>query len=109
MNWLHESAGPVAVLDTSDRRQHGQSLSAAVDMSKFHQVTFVFLLGDMANETIDAGVYESDASGGTYTALSGKQATQLAAGGIGQTTTNKLSSRFAVRNFLLENATSKVG
>ncbi|NBO91666.1 MAG: hypothetical protein EBV06_05040 [Planctomycetia bacterium] len=79
MNWLHESAGPVAVLDPQTVANTAK-LSAAVDMSKFHQVTFVFLLGDMANETIDAGVYESDASGGTYTALSGKQATQLAAG-----------------------------
>jgi hypothetical protein len=78
MHWLHESACPVAVLDPQTVANVAK-LTAAIDMAKFHQATFVFLLGDMAAETIDCGVYESDTSAGTYTALSGKQATQLAA------------------------------
>ncbi len=78
MQWLHETAAPVAVLDPQTVANVAK-LTAAVDMAKFAQATFVFLLGDMAAETIDCGVYECADSGGTYTALSGKQATQLAA------------------------------
>jgi hypothetical protein len=48
-----------------------------VDMSKWHEAMFVCLLGDMAAETINFQVKESDASGGTYATL--KSAAQLAA------------------------------
>ncbi|MGL4553465.1 MAG: hypothetical protein ACRC33_20045 [Gemmataceae bacterium] len=78
MHWLHESACPAAVLDPQTVNSTAK-LTAAVDMAKFPQVSFVFLLGDMASETIDCGVYESDGSAGTYAALTGKQATQLSA------------------------------
>lgn len=78
MDWLHESAILCAVLDPQTVANTAK-LTAAVDMSKFSEVTFTFLLGDMASETVDCGVYESAAAGGTYTALAGKQATQLAA------------------------------
>jgi len=54
-----------------------EKLTDAVDMSKWHEAMFICLLGDMAAETIDFKVKESDASGGTYAAL--KSATQLAA------------------------------
>ncbi|MBM4069631.1 MAG: hypothetical protein FJ271_11870 [Planctomycetes bacterium] len=40
---------------------------------------FILLLGDMAAETIDFKLQESATSGGTYTDISGKAATQLAA------------------------------
>lgn len=78
MNWLHERATPVAALDPQTVA-NSEKLTGAVDLSKFSEVMFVFLLGDMAAETIDCGVYESDASGGSYAPLTGKQATQLAA------------------------------
>jgi hypothetical protein len=70
-----------AVAGTIDPQTVANSavLTDAVDMSKWHEVMFVFLLGNMAAETIDCEVQESDASGGTYTTLSGKAATQLAA------------------------------
>src|SRR5688572_3095926 len=70
-----------AVVGTIDPQTvaNTEQLTDAVDMSKWHEVMFVFMLGNMAAETIDCEVRESDASGGTYTTLSGKAATQLAA------------------------------
>lgn len=78
MHWLHEGAFPMAVLDPQTVANTAK-FTTSLDMSKFAQATFVFLLGDMANEAIDCGVYECATSGGTFTAVSGKQATQLAA------------------------------
>lgn len=56
-----------------------EKLTDAVDMQKWEEVMFVLLLGDMAAETIDFKLQESATSGGTYTDISGKAATQLAA------------------------------
>jgi hypothetical protein len=78
MQWLHEAAAPVAHLSPQTVNSTPR-LTDAVDMSRFHEIMVVFLLGDMANETIDVGIYESTTAGGSYTALPGKQATQLAA------------------------------
>lgn len=55
------------------------ALTDAVDMSKYDEVMFVFLTGDMAAETIDFKLQESATSGGSYTDISGKAITQLAA------------------------------
>lgn len=49
-----------------------------VDMSLWEQLIFIFALGSMAAETIDASVYEAQDSSGTG-AQSLKAATQLAA------------------------------
>lgn len=49
-----------------------------VDMSKYDQVLFLFALGNMAAETIDAAVEEATSSGGAG-AQALKAATQLAA------------------------------
>lgn len=53
-------------------------VSDYIDMSLFHQATFIFALGDMASETIDARVQEATDSSGTG-AKALKSATQLAA------------------------------
>lgn len=50
-----------------------------VDMSKYHQVTFIFSLGDMASETIDALVQSDTAAAHDDTPATLKSATQLAA------------------------------
>jgi hypothetical protein len=55
------------------------ALTDAVDMSKFDEAMFIFLTGDMAAETIDFKLQESATSGGTYSDISGKAITQLAA------------------------------
>ncbi len=69
----------IAVVGTVDPQTVAniEQLTDAVDMSKFHSALFILLLGNMAAETIDFSVQESDAAGGTYTNL--KAATQLAA------------------------------
>lgn len=78
MEFLSQGLAVVGVLEPQTVANMAK-LTSAIDMSKYSEVLFVFSLGDMASETIDCGVYESDGSAGTYTALSGKQATQLAA------------------------------
>lgn len=53
-------------------------LTAAIDMSKFGQLEAVILSGTLGSSgTLDAKFVESDASGGTYTAISGRAITQL--------------------------------
>lgn len=55
-------------------------VTGAIDLSVWDQLLFVFQLGDMASETIDAGVQSVDSDGTSNAAdISGKQATQLAA------------------------------
>lgn len=53
------------------------TLSDAVDMSKFGEALFVLLTG-VIDQTVDFKLQESDASGGSYTDISGKSITQLA-------------------------------
>lgn len=71
----------IAVVGTVDPQTvaNTEKLTDAVDMSKWQQVMFVLMLGDMASETIDFKLQESATSGGTYTDITGKAATQLAA------------------------------
>ncbi len=71
----------IAVVGTVDPQTVANAavLTDAVDMALWHEVIFVLALGDMAAETIDFGIYESATSGGSYTAISNKAATQLAA------------------------------
>lgn len=71
----------VAVIATVDPQTvaNSEKLTDAVDMSKWEEVLFILLLGDMASETIDFKLQESATSGGSYTDISGKAATQLSA------------------------------
>lgn len=55
------------------------ALTGAVDMSKYDEAQFILCSGDMASETIDFKLQESDTSGGTYTDIPGKAITQQAA------------------------------
>lgn len=73
-------AEALAVVSTIDPQTVANSAKVGdyVDMSKYQKVIFYFLLGDMAAETIDCGVYEATDSGGTG-AQALKAATQLAA------------------------------
>lgn len=75
-SWPHERAAVVGTIDPQTV-VNVEQLTDAIDMSKFSEVMFVAMLGNMAAETIDFVVKESDASGGSYAAL--KSATQLAA------------------------------
>lgn len=53
-------------------------LTGAIDMQKYSRVMAVLLSGTIgASGTLDLTAKASDASGGTYTALSGKAITQL--------------------------------
>jgi hypothetical protein len=71
----------IAVVGTVDPQTVANTakLTDAVDMSKFHELLAILLLGDMASETIDFELQESATAGGTYTTITGKAATQLAA------------------------------
>ena len=77
MKWLHEVAGVVGTVDPANKN-NSTSLTDAIDMSKFSEVMFVVLTGDMDN-TLDFKVQEAATSGGSYSDLSGKAVTQLAA------------------------------
>ncbi|MFQ3650350.1 MAG: hypothetical protein SNJ75_08465 [Gemmataceae bacterium] len=78
MLWLHEYAAPVAQLSPQTVNSTAK-FSGVVDLARFAEVMFVFLLGDMANETIDLGLQQAIAESGPFSAISHKQATQLAA------------------------------
>ena len=55
-----------------------EKLTGPVDLSKFRQVLFVIDSGTLgASGTLDFQVKGSNASGGTYTAISGTAITQL--------------------------------
>ena len=55
-------------------------VTGAVDVSKWAAIIFIFRFGDMANETIDAGVQTCDSDGTSNAVnITGKQITQLAA------------------------------
>ena len=56
-----------------------QKLSDVVDMSKFHRVMAVLMLGDMANETIDFSLQSDSASAFNVDVQTVVAATQLAA------------------------------
>ena len=69
-------AGIIAPITTANT----QRVSAAIDVSKWDSLLFVFTFGDMASETIDMGVETCDSDGTSNAVdITGKQATQLAA------------------------------
>ncbi len=73
-----ERAAVVGTVD-SQTVANTAKLTDAIDMSKFGEVMGVLLLGDMASETIDFEAQEAATSGGSYSTISGKAASQLAA------------------------------
>lgn len=56
---------------------NSEVFSGVVDLSVYHQVMGILLLGNMASEAIDFKAYRCDSDGGNAVAL--KSATQLAA------------------------------
>jgi hypothetical protein len=72
----------IAVVATIDPATYNdtEQLSDAVDMSKWHELMAVVLVGDMpASSTLDITLKEASTSGGSYAAIAGKSATQLGA------------------------------
>lgn len=69
-----------AVLSTIDPQTVNSTpvVGDYIDMSKYEQVLFIFMLGNMASETIDCRVQEATDSSGTG-AQAMKSATQLSA------------------------------
>jgi hypothetical protein len=69
-------AGIIAPVTTANT----QKATAAIDVSKWDSLLFVFQTGDMASETFDCGVETCDSDGTSNAVdITGKQATQLAA------------------------------
>jgi len=84
MNLNAHLAEQLEVVATIDPQTviNSEQVSDYVDMSKYHQIIAIFLLGDMANETIDARLQEAtDSSGPSAKAIKG--ATQLAGSAAG--------------------------
>lgn len=80
MSHINAAAGEkLALLGTIDPATiaNTEVFSDVIDMSKFHQVLGIALLGNMASETIDFKCYSCDSNGSNAAAL--KSATQLAA------------------------------
>src|SRR5436305_10744431 len=77
--WGHEQWGVVSTIDPANLN-NATSNGDYVDMSKFHEVIAILLLGAV-DATIDFSLRESDDTGGTNeAAISGKSITQLTGG-----------------------------
>jgi hypothetical protein len=60
----------------------GEYLSDEVDMSKFHEVMALVVIGDIGSSgTVDGSLQAASTSGGSYSAITGKSITQLTASG----------------------------
>ena len=75
-NQPSERAAIVATVDPFNGNNAATS-SDAVDMAKFHEAMFILALGSI-DAVVDFKLQESDASGGSYTDITGKAITQLA-------------------------------
>lgn len=78
MNWLHERVGVVGTIDAKDQNNQSGVLSDAIDMSKWSEIMAILNCGDVDN-TFDLKLTEASTSGGSYSDISGKAITQLAA------------------------------
>jgi hypothetical protein len=78
MNFASERWAVVATVDPQTV-VNSEALSDEIDMSKWHEIMAILLLGNMASETIDFALYDCGTSGGTFAAITSKSATQLAA------------------------------
>ena len=87
LNKQYEEWALVGVIDP-DAYTAGEQLTAAIDMSKWEDILFVVLVGDLGtNATVDASLKASATSGGTYAAISGKAITQLTQAGTDKSNT----------------------
>lgn len=73
---LTERLGIIGTIDPATIA-NSQVYTDVVDLSKYHQVVGIALLGNMASETIDFKAYYCDSDGSNATAVT--SATQLAA------------------------------
>lgn len=78
---MSEEWALIGVINPSSQSA-GEQLSAAIDMANFHEVMMEVMVGALgASATVDATIKQSDTSGGTYAAISGKSITQLTKAG----------------------------
>lgn len=76
-----ERAAVLAAIDP-DANSTGELLSGAIDMASWGRIMAIVMVGDIASTgKVDAVFKESDASAGTYAAISGKSITQLTEAG----------------------------
>lgn len=73
VGWLHERLAIVATVDPRDANNTDES-SDVIDMSKYHQIMIVVLLGVLNDSATDAVTVteDSDAAMGSEAAISGK-------------------------------------
>ncbi len=78
MNWLHEQAGVVGTIDPKDQNNQADVLSDAIDMSKFSEIMVVLMCGNV-DDVFDLKLTQAATAGGSYSDITGKAITQLAA------------------------------
>lgn len=96
---FNERAAVVGVIDPDAYTASGSydKTTTAIDMSKWGRVAFIVMAGDIEDTgTVDFRITESDASDGSYTAVTGKAITQLTTGDddkqiIAEVSVNELS------------------
>src|SRR4051812_26944337 len=69
--WLHERAVVVGTIDPQTV-SNSELFTDVIDMSKWHEVMAIALLGNMANETVTFTGYTCTSSGSSASAISGK-------------------------------------
>lgn len=78
---LSEMLGLVSCIDP-DAYSAGTQTGDEVDMSSYHKIVYVLMVGDMVSSaTLDYAVQGSATSGGTFATISGKSITQLTQAG----------------------------
>lgn len=71
-----EEWGLIATIDPATRAA-GEQLSDAIDMSKWEQIKATLVIGVHSGASIDFALKSATASGGSYSAISGKSITQV--------------------------------
>ncbi len=78
MGKLFETVAVVGTIDAKDQNNQAGVLSDAIDMSKWSEILVILNCGNVDN-AIDLKLTEASTSGGSYSDISGKAITQLAA------------------------------
>lgn len=89
MAFLTDEWALVGVVD-ADANTAGTALTAAIDMSKFHELAVLVAVGDLGTSaTVDCNITASATSGGTYntTGITTKAITQLTQAGTDKSNT----------------------
>jgi hypothetical protein len=76
--WGHEEWAIVSTIDAKDQNNEADVRGDAIDMSKFSELLAIANQGDV-DSTLAFKLMESDASGGTYTDITGKAITTTSA------------------------------